>query len=58
MHPKNVEGSYSQLIADKLDLTINIIENYFFGTEGDCGEQLFINFSKEHKEMFINSPKP
>jgi len=43
------------MIEDKLDQTIKIIENYFFGTEGDCGEQLFINFSKENKEMFNNS---
>jgi hypothetical protein len=43
------------MIEDKLDFTIKIIENYFFGTDGDCGEQLFINFFKEHKEMFINS---
>ncbi len=40
---------------DKLDETIKIIENYFFGAEGECGEQLFKNFSKEHKEIFKNS---
>lgn len=37
---------------DKLDDTIKIIENYFFGTEGECGEQLFKNFSKDNRENF------
>ena len=39
---------------DKLDDTIKIIENYFFGTEGECGEQLFKKFSNENKDNFKN----
>lgn len=39
---------------DKLEQTIKIIEDYFFGTQDDCGEQLFINFSREHKDVFKN----
>jgi len=37
---------------DKLDDSIKIIENYFFGTDGENGEQLFKNFLKDNKENF------
>lgn len=38
-----------------LDETIQNIENYFFGTGEDCGEQLFIKFAKENKNVFAKA---
>jgi hypothetical protein len=40
---------------DKFNFTIKEIENYFFGIEEDCGEKLFIDFAKVHKEDFMKS---
>lgn len=37
---------------DYLEDAIKSIEDYFFGTGEDCGEKLFMNFAKEHKEAF------
>ena len=40
---------------DKLDESIEMIENYFFGESGDCGEKLFLDFAREHKIEFLNA---
>jgi hypothetical protein len=37
---------------NKLDNTLKIIEDYYFGEGKDCGEQLFINFAQIHKDKF------
>ena len=38
-----------------LNETIKGIEDYFFGTEGECGEKLFIDFAKENKQKFLDA---
>ena len=40
---------------DKLDESIQMIENYFFGEVGDCGEKLFLDFARENKKVFLNA---
>jgi hypothetical protein len=40
---------------DKIINTIKEIEKYYFGDGGDCGEKLFIDFAKSHKEDFMKS---
>ncbi len=40
---------------DILDNTIKIIENYYFGQSGECGEKLFIDFAAKHKSKFAAS---
>jgi len=38
---------------EKLDIALKAIEDYYFGNDEDCGEKLFINFAKKHKNEFI-----
>jgi hypothetical protein len=40
---------------EKLDLAIQVLEDFYFGESGDCGEKLFINFAKKYKQEFFNS---
>ena len=40
---------------EQLDDAIKNIENYFFGTGDNCGEQLFIDFARTNKNIFLQA---
>ena len=40
---------------DLINDTIEALENYLFGKNGDCGEKLFIDFAKDNKKHFAEA---
>ena len=40
---------------DVINDTVEALENFLFGKEGDCGEKLFIDFAKANKKYFENA---
>ena len=40
---------------DTINDTIETLENFLFGKEGDCGEKLFIDFARENKNHFAKA---
>ena len=40
---------------DLINDTVESLENFLFGKEGDCGEKLFLDFAKENKNQFAKA---
>lgn len=40
---------------DKLDNTIQRIEDYYFGEGEERGEKLFLEFAKKHRDQFLQA---
>lgn len=42
----------TERIPDKIDQTMRKIEDFYFGEEGDSGEQMLSNFASKHSHLF------